>query len=414
MMNSKVLLTVFSIVSSVFLISQCINKNGDESIVITNAKDEQFAGSATCANCHKNIYDTHIKTAHYLTSQPAIEKYIKGSFEQGKNIYSYTYNNNVQVAMEKRNTGFYQVEYFRGKEKRAYPFDIVVGSGTMGQSYLFWKDDYLFQLPITYFSAAHAWSNSPGFPDKVVFNRGITSRCLECHTTFVKKISEPEEEHEKFDKQKIIYAVDCEKCHGPSAKHVEFQTQNPKTTIAKYIINPAKFSRQQKMDLCALCHGGRLQKTQPSFEFAAGDNLSDYFKIDTTAPNPDSIDVHGNQYALLRASKCYRMSNTLTCITCHNTHENEKGKTALFSQRCITCHSDGHQPVCKLNKTMGNVIKTNCIDCHMPLKSSRVIAVQLRGGTAPLAALIRSHFISIYPNETKKVLAAMKQSKEIH
>src|SRR5438045_8937759 len=127
----------------------------------------------------------------------------------------------------------------------------------MGQSYLYGKDDHLYQLPITYFTAANAWSNSPGFPDKVRFDRMITSRCLECHTTFIKKISSPEEENEKFDSQKIMYGVDCEKCHGPAAKHVEFQTQNPKINTAKYIINPAKLSRQQNLDLCALCHGGR-------------------------------------------------------------------------------------------------------------------------------------------------------------
>ena len=410
---SRSLVTVCTIVSCVFLISQCINKNSDEPEVITNAKGEQFAGSATCANCHKNIYESHLTTAHHLTSQPALQKYIKGSFETGKNIYAYTYNNSVLVAMEKRDSTFYQVEYFRGKEKKLFPFEIVVGSGTMGQSFLYWKDDHLFQLPITYFTAANAWSNSPGFPDKVLFNRVITSRCLECHTTFVKKISPPEEEIEKFDKQKIIYAVDCEKCHGPAAKHVEFQTQNPTITTAKYIINTAKLSRQQNLDLCASCHGGRLQKTKPSFEFTAGDHLSDYFKVDTSAPHPDSIDVHGNQYGLLRASKCFKMSQ-MTCITCHNTHENEKGKISLFSQRCMTCHSNEHQNNCKLSKTMGTVINTNCIDCHMPLKSSKVIAVQLRGGTMPIAALIRSHFINIYPDETKRILAAMKNTNQIH
>lgn len=402
------------IVSCVFFISQCINKSDDHPEIIKNANGEQFTGSATCANCHKNIYDSHLKTAHYLTSQPALEKYIKGSFASGKNVYAYTYNNTVEVAMEKRNGGFYQVEYFRGKEKNAHPMDIVVGSGTMGQSYLDWRDQHLFQLPITYFTAANAWSNSPGFPDKVRFNRLITSRCLECHTTFVKKISPPEEEAEKFDTRKIIYAVDCEKCHGPAAKHVEFQTQNPKITAPKYIINPARLTRQQNLDLCALCHGGRLQKLKPSFEFTVGNKLSDYFVVDTSAPNPENIDVHGNQYGLLRASKCFRMSNTLTCNTCHNTHENEKGKITVFSQRCMTCHDNEHQKLCKLSKTMGSVIKTNCIDCHMPLKSSKVIAVQLRGGTMPIAALIRSHFISIYPVETKRVIEAMKNSNLIH
>jgi NapC/NirT cytochrome c family, N-terminal region. len=407
-------ITICIIISSVFLVSQCINKDNDKPEIIKNAFGEQFAGSATCANCHKNIYDSHLKTAHHLTSQPAFEKYIKGSFDPGKNTYSYTYSNSVVVAMEKRGDGFYQVEYFRGEEKHAYPFNIVVGSGTMGQSYLYWKDQHLFQLPITYFSAAKAWSNSPGFPDKVRFNRIITSRCLECHTTFVKKISSEEEEDEKFDNKKIIYAVDCEKCHGPAAKHVEFQTQNPKINTAKYIINPAKLSRQQNLDLCALCHGGRLQKTRPSFEFTVGKKLSDYFIVDTSAPNPENIDVHGNQYGLLRASKCFRMSTTLTCNTCHNTHENEKGKIALFSQRCMTCHENVHQHSDSISKLLGSTVQTNCIDCHMPLKSSRVIAVQLKGGTIPIAASIRSHFITIYPIETERIIMAMKKSDQIH
>ncbi len=80
------------IVLFVFVISQCINnpinnKISNSQEIITNYNGEQFAGSSTCANCHKNIYKTHLKTAHYLTSQPATEKHIKGSFEPGKNIY---------------------------------------------------------------------------------------------------------------------------------------------------------------------------------------------------------------------------------------------------------------------------------------------------------------------------------------
>jgi hypothetical protein len=144
-----------------------------------------------------------------------------------------------------------------------------------------------------------------------------------------------------------------------------------------------------------------------------GDTLSNYFVPSTAGPNPDSIDVHGNQYALLQKSKCFKMSE-MTCITCHNTHENEKGKIALFSQRCMTCHNNEHSNTCKLTQTLGSAINANCIDCHMPLKPSKVIAVQLHGDSTPIAALIRSHFITIYPDETKKLISAMKTSHQIH
>ena len=402
-------ITIFVLVICVAITTKCTSNKNDEPVVIKNTFGQQFAGSASCANCHKNIYDKHIHTAHYLTSRMGEEKYIRGSFDKGKNFF--VFNNSAVVAMEKRKGGFYQVEYYGDLEKKAHSMDIVVGSGTMGQSYLYWLDDKLFQLPISYFTADSQWSNSPGFPDRVVFNRIITSRCLECHTTFAKTISEPDKDPEEFDHNRIIYGVDCEKCHGPAARHVAFQTQNPKETNAKFIINPASLSRQQNLDLCASCHGGRLQKTKPSFEFTVGDTLTNFFVVDTTAPNPDHIDVHGNQYGLLRASKCFRMSMTLTCNTCHNVHENERGNTAVFSQRCMTCHNDAHEPVCKLSATMGSVINKNCIDCHMPLKASRAIAVQLQQNAVPVAALIRSHFISIYPDEAKKIIAEMKNEK---
>ena len=103
------------------------------------------------------------------------------------------------------------------------------------------------------------------------------------------------------------------------------------------------------------------------------------------------------------------MTTTLTCNTCHNTHENERGKINVFSQRCMTCHNQEHGTFCKIDSLPVATIKKNCIDCHMPLKSSRNIAVMLPGASTVTAALIRSHYISVYPDETKKVLEYMKK-----
>ncbi|HUS03038.1 MAG TPA: multiheme c-type cytochrome, partial [Chitinophagaceae bacterium] len=339
-----------------------MNKESEEAEHKKNKDDMQFAGSETCANCHKNIYDTHVKTAHYLTTRPATEKYILGSFEKGKNIY--TYNPNLFIAMQKRDSGLYQVVYFKGEEKKVLPFDMVIGSGTKGQSFAYWQNNRLFQLPITYYEFAHQWANSPGFPGKVQFDRPITSRCLECHSTYVKSISAPDAEKEEFDRNKIIFGVDCEKCHGPATRHVEYQTQNPNEKRAKYIVNLAKLSRQQNLDMCALCHGGNIKRTQPSFTFTAGDDLSKYFVTDslsTAAVNFGTVDVHGNQYGLLQSSKCFRMSQ-MTCSSCHNTHENERRKTEVFNQRCITCHTNVHENFTTISQTTVSSIKENCIN----------------------------------------------------
>lgn len=394
----KSLLITSGIILCVILFAKCINNESNNSKIINN-DTTQFIGSLACANCHKNIYDSNIHTAHYLTTRPALEAFIKGSFEPGKNTFAY--DERMVVAMEKRDSGFYQVGYYDGIERITKRMDIVVGSGFKGQTYITRSQNRLFQLPVSYFTAANKWANSPQYPTHpVIFNRPITSRCLECHATFAQKISAPNAKQEEFDQ--IIYGVDCEKCHGPGAKHVAFQSQNPKETKAKYIINPSSFTRQQSLDLCALCHGGRLQNTKPPFSFIAGNKLADHFAIDTLITSPEEVDVHGNQYGLLRSSKCFRMSETMTCTTCHNPHENERGKTELFSQRCISCHNGSHNNVCKMTASIGSSINKNCIDCHMPLKASKSITELLPGDTKPTSALIRSHFIAIYPGTAIK------------
>jgi hypothetical protein len=116
------------------------------------------------------------------------------------------------------------VVYFKGEEKKAMRFDMVIGSGVMGQSFLSWGNNKLYQLPITFFTAANQWSNSPGLrSDKVVINKPVTSRCLECHASYAQGISGPPLEPMEFDHNKIIYGVNCEKCHGPAAKHGRFE-----------------------------------------------------------------------------------------------------------------------------------------------------------------------------------------------
>lgn len=401
-------ITILMIVLCIFLFSECSNNSSKETAA-AGSNYANYAGSEKCISCHKTIYDTHIHTAHFLTSGIASEKNIAGSFDTGKNTF--TYGNGDLMRMEKRSSGFFQAAYIGGVERKTERFDMVIGSGTKGQSYASWADNKLIQLPITYFTSAQAWSNSPGYPDKVAFNRPITSRCLECHATFAEKISPLNKEPEEFNPNRMILGVDCEKCHGPALQHVEFQTQHPEEKKGKFIINPAALTRQQSLDMCALCHGGRLQKSKPSFGFTAGDKLSDYFLIDTTKKNVDNIDVHGNQFGLMAASKCFINSTTLTCNTCHNSHENEQGKGAVFSQRCMNCHNTqhGNGVVCKMTSQLGNAITTKCVDCHMPQQPSMAIAVLLQGSNLPTPAFMHTHWVKAYPEETKKVLAYLKK-----
>ena len=113
--------------------------------------------------------------------------------------------------------------------------DITLGSGRQGQTYLFWQENVLFQLPVSYHAPSDSWSNSPGYPtDQILFNRSVSARCLECHATYFKS-GKPTDGNETFDRKQVMLGVDCERCHGPAARHVTFHLKNPsgrKATIS--------------------------------------------------------------------------------------------------------------------------------------------------------------------------------------
>ncbi len=98
----------------------------------------------------------------------------------------------------------------------------------------------------------------------------------------------------------------------------------------------------------------------------------------------------------------------MTCATCHNTHNNERNNVTLYSQTCMTCHTPGSENFCKMAPELGTSITTNCIDCHMPKKSSQVLSVYVPSTQKTIAAVIREHLIAVYPEETVKVSAMIK------
>lgn len=392
--GKRTLLVISLIGLCILAFTLWISCTNHKSAVITSPEGQQYAGSEACRNCHKPIYDSFIHTAHYLTSRIASKKYIRGSFAEGHNTFAFT--DRMKVVMTEKEGRLFQTAWLNGKPERTESFDIVMGSGKKGQTYLYWKGKQLFQLPISYFTNLNDWANSPGFsPDNISFERNIQVRCMECHTTFAKRLIAS-----SYDPDQILYGVDCERCHGPGARHVEFERQHLKGAPA--IINPASLSRQQNLDVCAVCHSGVMRSIAPAFSFLPGDTLSNYFVANSSHIDTANLDVHANQYGLLTASKCFRISGTMTCATCHNTHEKEKDLHS-YSQKCMTCHTQTHT-ACTLQAPPGFSLEANCIDCHMPVQASRNLTLLLAGHKRPSPELVRSHLIASYPIVTKEIL----------
>lgn len=368
---------------------------------VVHFSGQEFAGAESCRACHASIVESHAHTPHFLTSAQADTATVRGSLHAGQNIL--VLSDRLRVVMEQSDSGIYQHGIVGGTEVEKKRMDIVVGSGRKGQTYLYWHGDALFQLPASYYTASDSWSNSPGYPpDRLVFDRSIPARCLECHSTFLR----PEKSIagiETFDRNQMMLGVGCERCHGPAADHVRFHREHPDTKEATAIINPANLNRQQKLDNCALCHSGIRENLMPSFSYMVGEKLEDYSFPSYPADSGATLDVHGNQYGLLLASKCFKNSN-MDCSSCHDVHVKETNQLGKFSARCMTCHAPGSADFCKQPEIAGLDLEANCVDCHMPSLPSRQVFVRSAKDPKPVSFFARTHLIGIYDQKVEEYL----------
>ena len=395
------------IMALIVFIATCDSiKNENELSGVIHPSGQEFAGSSTCVKCHQSISDSHAKTPHFLTSRPGNNETVIGSFDSGKNVFVLT--ERLKIAMEKTSSGLFQSALVNGVEVDRKPIDITLGSGRQGQTYLFWKDNVLFQLPASYHTPSDTWSNSPGYPtDQIVFNRSVTARCLECHSTYF-KIGKTTIDGESFDREQVMLGVDCERCHGPAGRHVTFHEEHPDETQPKHVINPARLSRKQKLDNCALCHSGIRDNFLPSFSYTVGDNLDNFLFPPRAAESGSTLDVHGNQYGLLTASKCFRMSE-MDCSSCHDVHAKETKKLEVFSARCMNCHKKENNNFCTQPEVPGLVLSKNCIDCHMPALPSRQVFIKASGNSKSTPFFIRTHLVGNYEEQVISFLEKIEK-----
>jgi hypothetical protein len=343
-----------------------------------------YVGDPACQSCHKETVQTFHQTAHYLTSRLPEKDSILGTFAPPSNVMK-TSNPDLSFRMDQKGDEFFQTA-IQGEDPltttRSERFAFVIGSGGKGQTYLFWKGDDLFQLPVSYWTQL-GWVNSPGYRDGVAnFNRPVIPRCLECHATYFESVPPPPN---RYRKTGFIVGITCEKCHGPGRDHVQHFAA--KSAIDTAILNPARFSRDRQMDLCAWCHAGAGVSLQPAFSYVPGEAIQKYLGIDAPDPNAP-VDVHGSQVELLEKSRCFQKS-TMTCLTCHDVHVVQRDLDE-FSQRCVSCHKAGTAMFPK----QAHLATSNCIDCHMPLQETNLIVFDQNGKREK--PRVRNHWIKIY------------------
>jgi hypothetical protein len=355
----------------------------------TQKKNRQnYAGDDACAPCHSEKAESYSHTAHHLTSRSPDATSISGSFAEGQNILK-TANPSLSFRMESKPKGFYESSVWEippVTSVHTERIDMVIGSGRKGETYLYWKAERLFQLPVSYWVDLATWVNSPGYRDGVAdFDRPVIPRCLECHATYLESIAAAPPPNQ-YNPATLVEGISCERCHGPGLPHVE--ARKAKQTSAG-IVNPAKLSREREIEVCAQCHAGAGKPLAAPFSYVAGEPLEEYWQRDEPLPGA-TVDVHGNQVVLLQRSRCFQSSAELRCSTCHDVHTVQR-QAASFSSRCLTCHKIEN---CGEFAKQGDKIAANCIDCHMPLQPSNLIISDSNG--KQIKAVVRNHWIKVY------------------
>jgi len=398
----KKICILFTHVAAAILLTNCSNKS-DEYI---DPRGTDYAGSESCIQCHKEQSDMALQSSHFKATAPAISGNVLGDFDQGS--HTFIYDKNTKLVMEKRNDSLYQVLYKNGKEVESHRFEIVFGV-KHAQTSVYWKNNNTYELPVSHYNAINNWATSPGFPaDKPYFDRMVMKDCYSCHSSNIssKNVNQKSDEvnfmsmevEDIVDKKTIVYGIDCERCHGPAKKHVDFHLKNPNVKIANSITSYKTLNRQQKLDACALCHAGNDgMKIKSRFAFKPGDNLSDFYRNTRSVTDTAQFDVHGNQFRLMSQSKCFIKSDKMDCITCHNPHENASKNMASYSKICMSCHQGVKHNENTVKTMPEKVLADNCVECHMPKKSSAAIKFQLSNSKQFSNYILRTHKIGIYP-----------------
>ena len=320
---------------------------------VTDPTPNREVGSPACAGCHPKIFSTYSKTGMARSSGPLS---LQNIIEPPEATAAFDVSG-VRCSMRPTDSG---LRFDFGRADTAVGGNLAlqwfVGSGHVGRNYLYARDGFLFQAPVSFYRSAGRFDAAPGYRQKahLELTRPIGTACLQCHASRLQPIAGTEN---RFGSQPFLEGgVSCERCHGPGQHHVS----NPQRSN---IVNPAKLAGDRRDSICAQCHltgAARVARLHPQTRaFQAGDRLSDTIAVFVRGGGAATTAT--NHFEQLASSACQRAAGTkLWCRTCHPVHSEAAPPVNTI---CRNCHAAAkHQPA----------NDGNCTGCHMPRTRTRM------------------------------------------
>jgi predicted CXXCH cytochrome family protein len=335
----------------------------------------QYAGSATCRDCHATAYEHWSASNHGLAERPVREELDATAFDPAR-----TFTHGSQKTEVRKQGGKCEVVAlgFGGKVE-PYPIERVIGHEPLRQFLVGAPGGRLQTLEASYDPAKNEWFNVYGNEDRQPgewghwTGRGMSwnAMCAGCHNTRVRK---------NYDAATDAYrttmaeaTVSCESCHGPMKAHVDWRKKYPASTEADPTLR--QLTRDQAFDACGTCHARRSELTG---DFHPGEKFSDHHGL-TVVDETDTYFADGQvsgenyEYGSFLGSKMHAAG--VRCTDCHDPHRAQPKLQG--NALCLTCHAGAVPPhIMKIPAALDPIAHSHhqagsageqCVSCHMPV-----------------------------------------------
>jgi len=346
----------------------------------------RYVDSNVCAGCHAEMARNYLQTGMGRSFfRPSAASTVETHTSNNQFYHSLS---DTHYSMDQRGGTYYQRRWqigFDGKEANVeeLTIDYVLGSGDHARSYLHkTMRGTLIELPLGWYAEqGGGWGMSPGFDSRRPATRRLVPyECVFCHNGYPQIPANRAPGAEPVFSGELPQGIDCQRCHGPGGRHVAI-AGGPGATpeqIRSSIVNPARLSPKQRLDLCFQCHLETTSTAFPAlirrfnrrpFSFVPGEPLDAFELSFDHAPgtgHDDKFEIVGSSAYRLRKSRCFRESKgALTCDTCHDPHRIPRGDGAVrhYSQVCRQCHANAFN---ELVSRGAHPTAGDCVTCHMP------------------------------------------------
>ncbi len=345
--------------------------------------DAEYAGMEACRSCHADIYKTFSHTGMGQSFEAS--SLARSAAGPGPHAPVYDPHLDFYYMAEWRNDSLFILEYRLSDgdtlHARRQFIHYIVGSGQHTNSHIYNRNGYLHQAPLTFYTQNEKWDLPPGYENggNSRFSRMIGLECISCHNALPEMVLGSENKYTA-----IGNGIDCERCHGPGARHVAEKRAGKlvdiRTETDYTIVNPAKLEPGLQFDVCQRCHiqgNAVLREGKSFFDFRPGMQLSDVMHIFMPVwQGMEDEHIMASHAERLKMSLCFKSPASpeddsgaghapLTCITCHDPHVSvRQTSSSSFNNACFGCHTDKDEDCTAPREDLEHE-GFNCVHCHM-------------------------------------------------